>query len=224
VGSLAVKYHGSHGDHAEDQKAKHRLLGEWKAEMTRRELGVRFLDEIPDEQREDAILEAQTCKKEEMGEERWNLLNEQETLKELVDFFADEAFLQLTEDERRRLKLWIWTGCDMHKDLNAVKGGDSAMREKWKEMKDSPVILANRDNAAVLSVFEGAPEAPDGLEDDEEGIREENPAEKRAREVSSAGAGLRNGKAWTGRDVNQPGLLRWVYALSSAEKDVPVPE
>ncbi|KAL5524887.1 hypothetical protein ACEPAF_8756 [Sanghuangporus sanghuang] len=68
----------------------------------------------------------------------------------------------------------------MHKDLNAVKGGDSAMQEEWKKFDISPILLANRDNSAVLELAEC-----DGEDPGDE--RDETAAEKRAREVSKAG-------------------------------------
>jgi hypothetical protein len=40
----------------------------------------------------------------------------------------------------------------MHKDLNAVKGGDKAMQKMWKALnKTPPIILVNKDNAAILA-------------------------------------------------------------------------
>ena len=40
----------------------------------------------------------------------------------------------------------------MHKDLNVVKEGDSAMREEWKNHIISPIILTNKNNAAILKL------------------------------------------------------------------------
>ncbi|KAL5495829.1 hypothetical protein ACEPAI_1293 [Sanghuangporus weigelae] len=51
------------------------------------------------------------------------------------------------------IRLWVWAGCGMHKDLNAVKGGDSAMRTKWIELGVSPISLPNKKNAAVLEAL-----------------------------------------------------------------------
>jgi hypothetical protein len=46
---------------------------------------------------------------------------------------------------------FVWVGCSMHKDQNGMKGGAKAMREWYaKSGNISPVLLANRDNAAVL--------------------------------------------------------------------------
>jgi len=41
----------------------------------------------------------------------------------------------------------------MHKELNAVKGGNAAMTAWWKDNNiDGPIILMNRDNAAAVSI------------------------------------------------------------------------
>ncbi|KAL5493037.1 hypothetical protein ACEPAI_4485 [Sanghuangporus weigelae] len=148
------------------------------------------------------------------------LFNEQEMLSEderiqkdaeifemLCKSLSDEAFEQLSEMEKRHLNMWVWAGCGMHKDLNAVKGGDSAMQEKWKEIKDSPgtVLLENRDNAAILEP--GADNDDDEYEDIGDSAmhvlpsfeykgrgakrgsnRKETAAQKRAHEVSKAGS------------------------------------
>ncbi|KAL5531247.1 hypothetical protein ACEPAG_4124 [Sanghuangporus baumii] len=50
--TLAMKYLGSHGDHAEDQKAKHKLLGEWKKELTLRGIGVAYFESKTVEEKE----------------------------------------------------------------------------------------------------------------------------------------------------------------------------
>lgn len=62
----------------------------------------------------------------------------------------------------------------MHKDLNSVKGGDKAMQNMWKEEGlTPPILLANKDNAAVLANATNS--------------SEQTAAEKRAEEVSKRG-------------------------------------
>ncbi|OCB86613.1 hypothetical protein A7U60_g6291 [Sanghuangporus baumii] len=186
VCTLAPKFHGSHGDHAEDQKAKHRLLSEWKSEMTLRGLGAEYILSMPDEERNAAFWK----EKEEMilqiGESEWNLMSKEEkkksnlsVMEKVTEKLAEVALQSLPEEARRRIMMFAWCGCGMHKDLNAVKGGDLAMREEWKKHGIAPVLLANRDNAAVLEAAEA--------EADGDSPRQESPAEKRAREVSESG-------------------------------------
>ncbi|KAL5485934.1 hypothetical protein ACEPAI_6977 [Sanghuangporus weigelae] len=170
---IAMKCVGTHGDHAEDQKAKHRLLGEWKHELTMRGLGVQYLCSKSDEEREMLIASARASHISQTGSlDACEMLSEDERIQKDAEIFemlckslSDEAFKQLSETEKRRLNMWVWARCGMHKDLNAVKGGDSAMQEKWKEIKDSPgpVLLVNRDNAAVLEP--GADNNDDEYED-----------------------------------------------------------
>ena len=61
-------------------------------------------------------------------------------------------FEKLTLQEKQDVELFIWAGCCMHKDLNCVKGGDKVMQGMWtKEKKTPPILLANKDNTAVLA-------------------------------------------------------------------------
>jgi hypothetical protein len=61
----------------------------------------------------------------------------------------------LSEDERKKAETFIWVGCAMHKDLNCVKGGNAKMMEWWDENDvTGPILLANKDNAAVLEQAE----------------------------------------------------------------------
>ncbi|KAL5522287.1 hypothetical protein ACEPAF_2144 [Sanghuangporus sanghuang] len=104
------------------------------------------------------------------GEERQE--KEEEILTRVCESLGPEAFERLPESEQRRLKIWVWVGCGMHKDLNAVKGGDSAMRQKWKELGVSPIPLPNKDNAAVLEALD---DGRSDSEDYEEFKQEEEP-------------------------------------------------
>src|SRR6266540_5988627 len=62
-----------------------------------------------------------------------------------------EAFEKLSDDKKCFLHLFIWAGCGCHKDLNTVCGGYMAMASWWKENDlEGPVLLANRDNDAVI--------------------------------------------------------------------------
>lgn len=65
--------------------------------------------------------------------------------------FGEEAYKQLTPAEKYHTDLSIWTGCVMHKDLNAMKGGAEAMVESWEEHK-APVKLMNKQNVTVAAM------------------------------------------------------------------------
>ena len=92
------------------------------------------------------------------GQEKWNNLHEDEqreriarmTEKAVIELGKD-AYEMLSDAEKRTLKLFIWAGCGCHKDLNTVKAGYAEMSTWWEENDVTPpVLLANRDNAAVL--------------------------------------------------------------------------
>ncbi|KAL5501306.1 hypothetical protein ACEPAH_8566 [Sanghuangporus vaninii] len=170
--TLAMKYTGTHGDHAEDQKAKHRMLGEWKRDLSMRGVGAKYLQSKTEEEQEILTREAQAELINQMGgEAAWQALDDEEKASLQVELFSKiceslfpEAIEHLSEFERRFLSLWVWAGCGMHKDLNAVKGGDSAMRAKWIELGVSPISLPNKENAAVLEALGPCDDEIDGEE------------------------------------------------------------
>ncbi|KAL1761684.1 hypothetical protein FB107DRAFT_200573 [Schizophyllum commune] len=86
------------------------------------------------------------------------------------------AYEQLSSEEKEKTSLFLFTGCCMHKELNSVKGGDARMRTYYATHPEivPPVLLANKDNAAVLA----------GITDNEQ----LTPAELRALAVSGCGA------------------------------------
>ncbi|KAF9642624.1 hypothetical protein BDM02DRAFT_3080845, partial [Thelephora ganbajun] len=64
------------------------------------------------------------------GYEHWRTLSEveqtelgQELVHNVNIHLGEEAYQRLSEEEKQRVDLYVWTGCGMHKDLNAVKGG-----------------------------------------------------------------------------------------------------
>ena len=89
------------------------------------------------------------------GQEAWDKLTDDERAAadiEIIREVGKQVFDTLPEDHQRRLTTFIRTGCCMHKDLNCVKGGDKVMQGMWtKEKKTPPILLANKDNAAVLA-------------------------------------------------------------------------
>ncbi|KAL5476557.1 hypothetical protein ACEPAI_3237 [Sanghuangporus weigelae] len=105
------------------------------------------------------------------GLDAWNQLDEEvralqevELLSNVCESLYNEALERLSPSEQHHLKIWVWAGCAMHKDLNAVKGGDAAMRAKWEELGELPVSLPNKDNAAVMEGMRGEEE----LDEDDE--------------------------------------------------------
>jgi hypothetical protein len=92
------------------------------------------------------------------GQKKWDTLPEAskaekraKMVEDVVQELGKGAFELLNAQEKRILQLFIWAGCGCHKDLNTVRGGYVAMEKWWKEHDiEGPVILANRDNDAVL--------------------------------------------------------------------------
>jgi hypothetical protein len=65
---------------------------------------------------------------------------------------GENAFQALSEAEKREVEFLLWAGCCMHKEMNSVKGGNTAMMAYWEEEGlQGPVKLMNRDNAAAAS-------------------------------------------------------------------------
>ncbi|KAG2066788.1 hypothetical protein BDR04DRAFT_1029100, partial [Suillus decipiens] len=57
----------------------------------------------------------------------------------------------LPDDEQRAAEFLVQAGCCMHKDLNSVKGRNTAMMDSWElNGFEHPMLLANKDNSATL--------------------------------------------------------------------------
>lgn len=160
--SMFLKWVGTHGDHAEDQKAKHRMLGEVKKEnlekaLSEKELYSRTIAEqekLFQQMEDDAIEQAG-------GQNEWDALSEAEQDASIQSIYVNAlkelsltAVQKMSEPEIKLATSWLWVGCQMHKDLNAVKGGCQSLREFWKTVGVSPCTLANRDNAPILDAIE----------------------------------------------------------------------
>ena len=73
-------------------------------------------------------------------------------IEEAVTELEKEAFNNLSNEEKCLFQLFIWAGCDCHKDLNTVKGGYLAIATWWYENQleeECPVLLSNHDNDPV---------------------------------------------------------------------------
>jgi hypothetical protein len=86
------------------------------------------------------------------GVMRWRELPEEERLrlgKKLIRdaeiYLGEQVLERLPEELKGDANVCYWSGCGMHKDLNAVKEGADRM-SKWWELagKVPPVTLANR--------------------------------------------------------------------------------
>lgn len=59
---------------------------------------------------------------------------------------GEQMYQKLSPEEKVIVDLWIWSGCAMHKDLNAMKGGAEMMSKWWIEFGNgtAPVALMNK--------------------------------------------------------------------------------
>src|SRR4051812_35933919 len=151
------------GDHAKDQKKLAELLKEMKQSLFQESLGEEKLLEMTILEIQHLLTEANNQKIAKFGGLlKWNSLSDVEKLKADAEMMSSvvlklgqEAYSQLSDDEKNKVDLFIWVGCAMHKDLNCVKGGNVKMMNWWKENGVTcPILLANKENAAILEQAE----------------------------------------------------------------------
>jgi hypothetical protein len=155
---IFIKLAGMHSDHCAKEKKDFRLMGKEKELATFQSLGEKEMKENEDLQPHYSRAWAQMIKAAG-GKRKWDKLStleqaehEAKMLENLVIELGKESFDKLSDDEKRTLKLFIWAGCGCHKDLNTVRGGNASMMAWWKENNiPGPILLANRDNAAVIN-------------------------------------------------------------------------
>lgn len=157
---VALKLKGTNGDHASDQKKKHSMLFDWKMDQTHQALGSKILAEMSQSQLLELMGATLQKKLEDIGGQiTWDLLSDGEQhlhnsnlVKEVALQLGKTMYGELSDHEKHAFELFFRGGCCMHKDLNAVKGGDKEMCGIWKSLKvHGPVLLANKDNMAVLT-------------------------------------------------------------------------
>ena len=155
-----IKAKGMITDHAEDQRKLVRLFEGWKQATEREVRGERALSTFPP-----AVLlpHLGTMTDKLMasagGPAAWDVLPPEErqvlanaAIRELRIAVGELVFSQLSEAEKGAVDFFVWAGCCMHKELNAVKGGNTRMRAWWEENKvTGPVLLMNKDNSAAAA-------------------------------------------------------------------------
>ena len=59
---------------------------------------------------------------------------------------GERVYQRLSPEEKEFVDYWVWSGCAMHKDLNAMKGGAERMSSWWTEFGNgtAPVALMNK--------------------------------------------------------------------------------
>ncbi|KAJ6465190.1 hypothetical protein C8R47DRAFT_1235882, partial [Mycena vitilis] len=159
IRQFAKSLKGMNGDHASVEKCSARGMGDWKHDEAVEELGEEALEAIPFV---DLLLYLQAWNEKKItavgGIEAWKALSPQEQaacdkalMSEIVEELGKEAYDALSPEDQRRLDLFIWAGCCMHKDLNSFKGGNTEMMAEWERLGIAgPMILANKANSAAL--------------------------------------------------------------------------
>ncbi|EPQ53476.1 hypothetical protein GLOTRDRAFT_130812 [Gloeophyllum trabeum ATCC 11539] len=173
---LLPKLKGILTDHAEDQKKLARLFQVWKDRVDREIRGEEVLLG-----KSSAELVAILCDVNHRkildagGIAAWDNLPDEEQIErdrkafqELLMQYGEEAFQKLSDEEKEEAERFIWSGCTMHKELNAVKGGNTRMMAFWGEKGlIGPIKLMNRDNDAAAAL--GSSEAKRRADDVSEG-------------------------------------------------------
>jgi hypothetical protein len=142
------KLTGYLSDHAADQKKVSNNLEAIRREADRELRGRAALLSEPLSK----TLEVLDAKGKEMmerigGYKCWAALSEaeqaefgQRLVRETNIHLGEEAYQRLTEEEKRKVDLYVWSGCGMHKDLNAVKGGAEQMARWWETSGETPPV------------------------------------------------------------------------------------
>ncbi|KAI5885906.1 uncharacterized protein SCHCODRAFT_02753181 [Schizophyllum commune H4-8] len=182
--AFATRLRGTNGDHANDVKKDNKLLLMWKLELTKISLGYDKLRQMSPENAFCVIIpHARAVLLEVGGQAAWDALSdvvraekESAFMRSAAEEVGEQEYERLGASEKKRLSLFLFSGCCMHKELNSVKGGDTRMRTYYPNHPEvaPPVLLANKDNAAVLA----------GVKDGEQ----LTPAELRALSISGCGA------------------------------------
>ena len=158
-------------DHAPDQLKLARLLRDWKVECDREMRGYRASFSVP----VGGLVVTVSEENEKMmrkvgGLKAWSQLTVEvrdelaaEVLRQSRIRLGEQAYEALSEEDKRLADLFIWSGCSMHKDLNAVKGGYKRMITVWLEPDADalpPINLLNKDKAAAVCSAKTTTELP----------------------------------------------------------------
>ena len=158
---LWEKLRGFLSDHASDQKKLSGMLEKFRQECDRELRGEAVI--VSGEYREEWEQVFKEKGKEMMdeigGPEHYEALS----LNEQIQFakrliceaqirLGENIYQRLPPEEKAIIDYWVWSGCAMHKDLNAMKGGVDRMANWWKECGDgtAPVALMSKFKAIAV--------------------------------------------------------------------------
>jgi len=149
--SIWQRVRGYLGDHAADQKKLSGMLETYRRECDREVCGedALFSDDPEDEAERERLLDEKSSEMVENagGKECWvslppaeRLRQKREMIREVQIALGERAYQRLSPEEQREVDFWVYTGCTMHKDMNAAKGGAERMARSWEEKKKTPPI------------------------------------------------------------------------------------
>ncbi|EIN09749.1 hypothetical protein PUNSTDRAFT_67009, partial [Punctularia strigosozonata HHB-11173 SS5] len=165
VRDLARVLFGYACDHSNDQFALVNRWKDWKALNSRLSLGEDvFLHKSTDDFAASVMDLLNTKITRVGGWEAWQALSPVEQAKHDTDVFqemclrlATGAYDALSPEDRNSFDFFARAGCCMHKELNAFKGGNTAMMAMWVDRGiEPPMKLLNVFNAASASTGSAA--------------------------------------------------------------------
>ncbi|KAJ7448747.1 hypothetical protein FB451DRAFT_1053734 [Mycena latifolia] len=155
---------GMNGDHAADMKKTFRMVREWKAEVCKILLGYNEIYTMSPEEILEIVEDIQKKNLKEVGgEAAWEQLSDAQkdvlsksSMDSLAFHIGEEAFSQLSPEQKHEFSLFFWAGCSMHKELNCCRAFNEGMMEYYEKNPEiePPVLLANRDNDATIRLAE----------------------------------------------------------------------
>ncbi|THU75834.1 hypothetical protein K435DRAFT_824682 [Dendrothele bispora CBS 962.96] len=155
---------GMHTDHAEDQKKLFRLLQAFKQRLERERHGEKAVLSMSTPDLVRLLIRVSAEAVESIGgQDAWEKLSDEEqkalhttTYLKVVQEIGQEEFSKLSPEEQAKIDLFLWVGCCMHKEMNAFKGGATAMENFWSlNNLPLPVRMYNHDNDAASSLAPG---------------------------------------------------------------------
>ncbi|KAF8804592.1 hypothetical protein BYT27DRAFT_7259078 [Phlegmacium glaucopus] len=150
---------GMNGDHASKEKSAARGMHEKKQMAALEDLGEETLLSWTPAHLMLYLSEWNRKKIADAGgPEKWNSLTQQEQatcdaklMSDLVQSLGKDAYDKLSVEDRRKIDLFIWAGCCMHKNGNSFEAGSKEMIQEWDKLGlPGPMLLANKFNAAAL--------------------------------------------------------------------------
>jgi hypothetical protein len=150
------KLRGYLSDHASDQKKLSAALQKyrWECDRELRGQAAMLSDECAEERKQVMVEKGKELMEEIGGPDCYQALTADEQVRhtkrlvrEAQICLGERAYQQLSPEEKETVDWWVWSGCAMHKDLNAVKGGADRMSSWWVEFGNEatpPVALMNK--------------------------------------------------------------------------------